>query len=81
MRACRLIEHLWYLYEHEKQQQKKREFKVEWKEVVFFHFIHADELLIQAVRRNNNNNKRERKLNDDDDARQMIHTDWFEWKQ
>ncbi|KAG1350294.1 hypothetical protein G6F62_003322 [Rhizopus arrhizus] len=49
VRACRLIEQLWYLYEHEKQQQKKRECKVEWKEVIFFHFIHADELLIQAA--------------------------------
>ena len=72
-----MIEQLWYLYEHEKQQQKKRECKVEWKEVIFFHFIHADELLIQAVRKTKQNKKRE--LNDD--SRQMIHTDWFEWKQ
>lgn len=46
IKACKLIESLWYLYQHEKQQNKKR---VVMNHVVFFHSIPAAELLVQSA--------------------------------
>ncbi|CEG74148.1 hypothetical protein RMATCC62417_09404 [Rhizopus microsporus] len=47
VRGCRLIEHLWHLYVHEKHEQKKRTNYVP--QSVFFEHIQAGELLTLAA--------------------------------
>lgn len=51
VRGCRLIEHLWHLYVHEKHEQKKRTNYVP--QSVFFEHIQAGELLTLAVSNTN----------------------------
>jgi hypothetical protein len=48
IRACKLIESLWLLYQHEMHEQNKRTTDI--KSVHFFHAIQPGPLLIQAVR-------------------------------
>lgn len=45
IRACRLIQNLWVLYNHEKLQQRKK-FQLE---TIFFEHIQAGKLLVEAA--------------------------------
>lgn len=45
IRACRLIQNLWVLYNHEKLQQKRKY----QPEAIFFEHIHAGKLLVEAA--------------------------------
>lgn len=48
IRACRLIENLWFLYCHEKIQKKKN--RIQDHVITFFQHIKAGDLLIEAVK-------------------------------